>query len=562
MRMAKRLLIIILVILSLLLTEAIGCNRQPGPATQPFEVKRGDLTINVSTDGSLTMPDNFDLRFGTSGKVNRILVEEGDSVREGALLAFLDNTAQKNAIRTALFNIQSATNQVTIACNDSDLPYNFPELSTVRIFEQAQYDLDECISYFNKGQYKDAGFKLGMAYFDIEVCEDLIASRPNAAAFAGVKQNSALGPEGSAGSDEDLWPNDPVVINYLQQYRETLLNISSLLMHGDYEAVATALESARSEMLKGKKLVENTVHIRGRTYLTFPDIPTSLNFLQASIRSLQELEKISSQGNNGSEEVAKILYTSILNLLIGQDTLENQTLTFDWSGATNWKILQQYNLNIQSAEIALTKAKRDIMNTVIITPADRTVVSVDLKQGYVLSAQDYSSRTAIKLVDTGTIEFTGMVDEIDIMKVKIGQKARILVDAMPNEELAGTIKFISPFGTKTGQVVKFAVTIELDPTHAQLRGGLSATADVSIYSATNILLVPVSAVNYTPSGPVVAVHNQATGQTEQRKVSLGQQNFEFAEVISGLKEGEKVLGSIQKPTTVEKAPPGRPPPPN
>jgi len=560
-KMARRLIIIVILQISLILTFAVGCGKKTSPAIQPFEIKRGDLNIIVSSDGSLTMPDNFDLRFGTTGKVQNILVEEGDAVKEGALLAFLDNTAQKNAIRTALFNIQSAVNEITIACNDTDLPYNFPELSAVRIFEQAQYDLDKCIGYIKQGQYKEAGFALGMTYFDVEVCEDLIASRPDAAVYAGAKPNSVVQPYGTAGSETDLWSNDPIVVSYLQQYRETLLNISDLLMQGAYPEITPALESAREEMLNGKKLVENTVHIRGRAYLMYPDIPTSLNFLQAAMRSTQELEKAEAQGNDNAEEISKMLYTAILNLSIGRDTLENQTLTFDWNSGANWKILQQYNLNVQSAEIALAKAKQDIMNTVIIAPSDGTVVSVDLKKGYVLSALDYSSRTAIKLVNTGTIKFSGLVDEIDIMKVKTGQKATIAVDALPSKVITGTVKFISPFGTKIGQVVKFAVTIELDPTDAALRGGLSATADINIYSARDVLLVPVSAITYTPSGPVVTVIDEATGQTEQRKVTLGQQTFEFAEVIAGLTEGEKVLGASQKPTSVQNTTSGPPLPP-
>ena len=99
------------------------------------------------------------------------------------------------------------------------------------------------------------------------------------------------------------------------------------------------------------------------------------------------------------------------------------------------------------------------MNTVIIAPSDGTVVSVDLKKDYVTSAQDYSSRTAVKLVDTKSIKFTGLVDEIDIMKVKAGQKASITVDAVPDKTFTGTVKFISPYGTKdTGSnVIKFAL---------------------------------------------------------------------------------------------------------
>jgi multidrug efflux pump subunit AcrA (membrane-fusion protein) len=547
-KMVKKSIAILILAVNLLLVVVSGCSSNGTPA-QSFEVKRGDFDIVVSIDGSLNMPNTFNLRFGTPGKVQDILVTEGDSVKAGALLAFLDNTAQKNAIRTALFNIQSAMNNIAVSCGVlSDLPNNYPELSAPRMFQEAQKDFDEFIGYFVKGQYKDAGFKLGMAYFDIDICQDLIASRVNPAALAGAKQNSVYNPEGEQGSNKDMWQNDAIVIDYLEKYQVKLLNLSRLMMQGVYEKIKPELDIVRQEMLTGNQLVDSTVHIRGRTYLTYPDIPTSLDFLQLSLRSLQDLDKYLAQGDTTQEEVARRIYTAKLNLLIGSDVLENQTLIYDWAGRSDWKVLQQYNLNLQSATIAFYKAKRDIMNTVIVAPVDGTVVSVDLKQGAILSAQDYSARPAIKLVDTSAIRFTGQVDEIDIMKIKTGQKAKITVDAVANKVLTGTVKFISPFGTKLGQVIRFAVTIELDRSDADLRGGLSATAEVNVYAAKNVLVVPVSMIITQVSGSIVMVINEATGQAEPRKVTLGKQSLQYAEVLDGLKEGEKIQVLNQKPT--------------
>jgi HlyD family secretion protein len=227
----------------------------------------------------------------------------------------------------------------------------------------------------------------------------------------------------------------------------------------------------------------------------------------------------------------------------------------------NWQTLQQYNLALQNAQIAIYNAKQNIMNTVIIAPSDGTVVSVDLKKSSVLSAQDYSSKTAVKLVDTKSIKFTGLVDEIDILKVKVGQKVKITVDAVPDKEFTGTVKFISPYGTEEGNVVKFALTIELDPFDVELRGGLSATADISVYSAKSVLLVPVSMVVTTPMGSIVTVMNESTGQSEPRRVTLGEGNFQYLEVLSGLKEGDKIVTPSSSPTGNTSSPPqGMPPP--
>ena len=554
----KRRIIAALVSLSLLPLLLGGCSKNMAPAGQTFEVKRGDLDIVVSADGSLTMPNEFDLRFGTTGQVDEILVEEGDTIKQGALLAMLDNSAQKNAIKTALFSIQTSKNNITFGCGTDHLPYNYPDLSVPRLMEEAQKDMDKAASYFKQGNYKDAGYQLIMTYFDIEVCEDLIKSRPDAAVLAGAKTNSTYYPDLTAGSSPDESSNDEMVVDYLQKYRQRLMNITADMKAGDYERIASELDAAQQEMTIVNQLAKSTISIKGRFVFQYADTPTSVDFLQLSLRSLQELEKYLAQDDAIPVDAAKKLYTAKLNLLVGRDVLENQRLIFESGGSINWKTLQQYNLSLQSAEIALYKAKQEIMKTVIIAPSDGTVVSVDLKKSYVLSAQDYSSRTAVKLVDTQSLEFQGLVDEIDVLKVKPGQKARITIDAVPAKIFTGTVKFISPFGTQSGSVIKFAITITMDPSDIQLPGGLSTTADINVYSAKNALLVPVSVITTTPEGPMVAVINEATGQVERRLITLGMQNFQFAEVLSGLKEGEKVQminqeGTLNAPATQQRS---------
>jgi membrane fusion protein, macrolide-specific efflux system len=547
----KKYLIIALTIVVVLLPLLGGSCKKGTVATpgQVFEVTRGDLSINVSSEGNLTMPDEYNLSFGTNGQVQQIFVEEGDKVKQGALLAMMDDTSQRNAIKTALLSVQTAQNNITVASKTDSaqqgcdhLPYTYPDLSVPRIFDQARKDLDTAATEFKQGNYKDAGRDLIMAYFDVEVGADLIASNPDAAELAGAKLNSTYYPDlysftlGNSGTP----PTSVSVVDYMNNFQQKLLDISNDMKLGAYDTAATKFDSAQQRMFTAYNLAESTVYLKGSEMFEYPDTATSTDFLQSSIRSLLDLQNYLAQDNAEALEAAKQLYITQLNLLVGKDVLENQTSFFAVGKNINWQTLQQYNLAIQSAQINLYKAKSAIMNTVIIAPADGTIVAVNLKKSSVLSAQTYSSTTAIQLVDTSSIRFEGQVDEIDIMKVQPGQKVTMSVDAIPNKVFTGTVKFISPFGTKVGQVIKFPVIIKLDPTDAELRGGLSATADIQIYSAKDVLLVPVSVIVNTREGPVVAVVNPTTGQPEFKPVTLGQQNLQYAEVVSGLKEGDKV----------------------
>ena len=171
-------------------------------------------------------------------------------------------------------------------------------------------------------------------------------------------------------------------------------------------------------------------------------------------------------------------------------------------------------------------------------------VSVGVKKNDILSGMDYSSRSGVQLVDTTAVKFEGLVDEIDVLKIETGQKASLTIDAIPNKTFSGTVSFISPSGGVTGttNVVKFAVTIKLDATDVDLRGGLSSTAEIVVSTLENVMLLPLSAVTTTPEGSFVnVVTDEATGTTEKRQVTTGGENQQFVEIVDGLDRGRKGL---------------------
>lgn len=246
------------------------------------------------------------------------------------------------------------------------------------------------------------------------------------------------------------------------------------------------------------------------------------------------------KGNYDVLEFAETLRMAQHDLGMGQNILQKNEFIF--KHGLNLKVLRQNNLRLQSAEAALKKYKEELMKTEIIAPFDGVVVDVGVKENDQLSAYDYSTVTAVYLVDTKTVELQGSVDEVDIFKVKRGQKARIVVDALPNRDLSGTVTFISPFGTQKTGVVNYAVTIKLEPTDVDLRGGLTATAYIAVDKRENVLIIPNGGIKRVRGNTVAeVVLNEKTMKTEERQIVIGIQNELFAEVISGLQEREKVM---------------------
>jgi len=536
--------LIALVLISLL----SACSSSKSAVSQQYvTVQRGNLELTVSTDGNLEMPMEYDLKFGTAGKVQQILVKEGAYVRRGTLLALLDPALQINSIEQALFSTQSAQNNISAVCGSDHLPLNYADLSIARMAEEAETDMGKASAFFKQADYKDAGYWLIMTYFDIRVCEELIKTRPNAASLAGAKSNSIYSPDMDAGSSVPLSPQYQQVVDYLQQYQQKLIAVSSDFKTGDYEKIATEMDSVAQEVLTASQQAKSTMAVHSRMTYEIADTATSEAFLQSSLRSVQDLQTYLAGEDCSAVEAAKQLYTSALNLQVANDVLLTQTRIYE---GQSWQDDQNYNLSLQSAEIGLYQAKQKIMQTAIIAPADGAIVAVDLKISNVTSSQNYSSSTAIVLIDTSDVRFTGNVDEVDIMKVKAGQAATITVDAMANKQFTGKVQFISPYGTKSGNIVKFNILIELDRTdNVSLRGGLSATATITTASATGALLVPLSVITKTTEGVVVMVLNTKTNLPEVKTITLGVQNSEYAEVLSGLQEGDKVTAYTQTAST-------------
>jgi HlyD family secretion protein len=531
-------------------------NKTAAAAGQPAVVKRGDISVTVSTDGNLSMPNVYDLKFGTQGQTTQIYVTEGDYVHEGSLLALQDESTQIDQIKSALFSIQTAQNNISLGCSPDHLPFNYPDLSIERMANEAENDIASSQSYFNQGDYKDAGYWLVMTYYDIEVCADLINTRPNAAVLAGAKTNSLWAPDLNAGSSQPMQPAYASVISYLQDYEQTLLNISQDMKAGDYKTIGAELDAAAQQASVASEQAKSTINIKSRMIFEFADTYSSADFLQSSLRSVQDLKSYINSDGAAPVEAAKRMYIGKLNLQVARDVLETQTLIFETGSGINWQSLQQYNLSLQSAEVGLYSAKQAIMQNAIIAPVDGAIVEVDAKVSTVTSAQNYSSTNAIVLVDTSYVRFTGLVDEIDIMKVSQGEPATITVDAIPDKTFTGKVQFISPFGALSSSVVKFTTFIAVDPTDAPLKGGLTATATITAANEKNVLLVPVSYILTTRNGSMVMVLNSQTGNPERRQITVGVQTSEYAEVLSGLQEGDKVVSITDRGNAPTRTPAG------
>lgn len=202
--------------------------------------------------------------------------------------------------------------------------------------------------------------------------------------------------------------------------------------------------------------------------------------------------------------------------------------------------LEAANSQLVAAEEALDEAQKQLDEATLSVPFRGVVTSVDVIEGDTVSA----TTTIVHLIDLATMELNVELDEIDIPSVKPGQRAIIELDALPALNLEGRVSSIGPLPTVEAGVVLYEVEIGFDvPWNSGLRFGMSATADIIISERSGVLLVPDRAVNQDGQGnPIVYV--VVDEQIEERSVVIGISDGYQTEIVSGLEEGEIVVGTM------------------
>ncbi|MFH1639588.1 MAG: HlyD family efflux transporter periplasmic adaptor subunit [Chloroflexota bacterium] len=139
------------------------------------------------------------------------------------------------------------------------------------------------------------------------------------------------------------------------------------------------------------------------------------------------------------------------------------------------------NLAVEKATNDMEKVKKELDKTKLVAPFSGIVASVPAKAGEVLSAVNYNSRKIVDLVDTSSVDLKVMVDELDIARVKTGQKAIVSVDALSETKLDGKVSFISPVASERVGVVMYEVKIDFNiPDGSPVRAGMSVGVEIIV----------------------------------------------------------------------------------
>ncbi|WP_260843196.1 efflux RND transporter periplasmic adaptor subunit [Sedimenticola selenatireducens] len=184
--------------------------------------------------------------------------------------------------------------------------------------------------------------------------------------------------------------------------------------------------------------------------------------------------------------------------------------------------------------------------TQLFAPFDGIVAEIngELNEYVTPSPPGIATPPAVDLIDNSCFYMEAPIDEVDASKIKIGQPARVTLDAFDKRNFPGTVRRIAAYVLDREKQAR-TVDVEVEFSHAddikQLLAGYSADVEIILETKENALRIPTEAVIEENQ---VYVLLKDTGTIEKREIEVGLSNWDHTEVVSGLKLGERVVTSV------------------
>jgi macrolide-specific efflux system membrane fusion protein len=288
-----------------------------------------------------------------------------------------------------------------------------------------------------------------------------------------------------------------------------------------------------------------------------------------------------------STQAEKQLQVAKDNLAVAEDNLatgEDTPTTTSGSGAGQGQGQQQSQESVTSLQAKVDQAQLDVDTaqsavdaTVLTAPGAGTVTAINGTVGQQAgsggsgstassggsggnggnggNSQGSSASSSSSSSSSGFVQITDMtnllvdtsVAEIDVSKVKAGQKATVTLNASPDQPIQASVSKVDLTPTTSGNVVSYGAQLTLTNPPSGLRPGQSASVVITVAEADNVLSVPAAAV--TTAGTTNVVTIQENGRNVPQQVEIGVRGESTVEIKSGLTEGENVVLTAASPIT-------------
>lgn len=515
-------------------------------------VQKGTLVNSISGSGQVSVSNQVDIKSKTSGDVVYVAVKDGQEIKQWGLIAQMDTADAARGVRDAETALQTAKLELEKLTAPVDaLTLLQAENSLTQADESKQTAEDNL-----KKAYEDGFNATASAFLNLpDVMSGLNDMLFSTTLSGGGQWNIDYYMDAVKNYDvKALQYRDDAYTSYKKarvSYDKNFADYKSTSRFSDPSAVkslinetydstkdiAEAVKSANNLIQFYKdKLIENNKRpaTLSATHLSSLSSYTgTTNSILSSLLSIQGTIKDSEDGIVSAGRSIEEKQLSLDKIKNGPDELD----------------IRADKIAIQQKEDALTTAKQTLADCFVRAPFDGIITKIGVEKG-----DQVSSGTVLATLITRQKFAEISLNEIDVAKVKVGEKATLTFDAVPDLSITGEVGEIDALGTVSQGVVTYNVKIVFDTQDDRIKSGMSVSAAVVTDVKTDVLLVPNSAVKSQGGGYYVEMLENvpASGSSngagipsavppKRQIVEIGLSNDSTTEILSGLKEGDQIV---------------------
>jgi len=511
-------LVIIGVAIVIVIFIAFGAVRVSGNKKNKNEgdkvevARRGEFIVKIKDTGYLESLLSVEIKSNVEGEIKKLYVKDGDKVEKGQSLLKIDDARIVEEKKQAQANLDAAkaqweqsklTTNLTEQQQDSGLKqaddavevataaYEAAKATSAQRISQAETDIATTKNYLEQD-------KIALQQADIALQQAQLALAQYEAAEESTKVNLDNA-ESELKRIKELYEKKFVSKKALEDAQAQRAHAVS-----QYESARKNVESQQQTV----KSQDASIETRRKAIDTRQ---ATLDFQERNIKAIKQAQEAQVR----QAEVQ--LQTAETRLKQLQESLDDEKQVSKYSESTA-------KANLLRAESDLKNAEERLQWTNVIAPMAGTVTDLKVEEGeIVISGRSaFSSGPAImKIADLSKMVLKTNINEVDIAKVRLGQKVEIEVEAFPDKKYEGRITEISPSGQQRPQesVITFEVTIEVLGSPEELRPGMKAKADIIVIDKADVLQLPIETV----LAPETMVVKATVNQSDLSKLEVGKE---------------------------------------
>jgi HlyD family secretion protein len=526
-------------------------------------VSTGQVKKTVTASGTLKPWSTVDIKSKAGGRVNQLLVNEGDTVTAGQVIARIDPTDTLLAVQQSQADVDSA--QSTVASNSYQ--YELQLKQSALAIETARAQLANARASLQSSAASLATARVQSKAQPTQTAAAIRQARATYdAALRDREQLNSTQPQDKAQAQaafDQATADNEIAQSNLERQRSLLQK--GFVSQQAVDQSRTTATSARASLNSARERLNN-IDAQQRSARASSDARVAQT--KASWQNAQAQTDVASRQN--ALKQAQAAYAQAQAQVNQAQTALNQAI----ANQTNNNIRRQAITNAQAsaarAKASLTNSKTTLDQTVVRAPEEGVVLTKYVEQGTIITSGLSLSATGTSIVQIGNVSRMYVdvsVDETDIANVDEGQAVDVTFDAYPGVPFEGKVARVQPQAIVDNNVTTVHVRVEVDnsaPTFRLLKPGMNSTCEFILGKKDNVIAVPNEAIQEDDKGSFVLVASGGkpapaeagtpadpsllVGITTKRvDIETDLAGNETTEVTKGLKGGEKIVVQTIEP---------------